>query len=82
MLTDYERGMLKVLPMQGHLALDALSGAGLITAAILLEDEIPQNRAILAGIGAFEIAVASITSSEAYTDGEALAPAERVAEYV
>jgi hypothetical protein len=82
MLTDYERGMLKVLPMEGHLALDALSGAGLITAAMLLADETPQNRAILAGIGAFEIAVASVTSTEAYSDGEAPAPAERIAEYV
>src|SRR5215218_8485710 len=60
MLTDYERGVFKVLPMETHLALDALSGAGLITAAALMSDETPSNRALLAGIGAFEIAVASM----------------------
>jgi hypothetical protein len=82
LLTDYERGMLKVLPMEGHLALDALSGAGLIAASLLLQDETPQNRAILAGIGAFEIAVASVTSTHAYSDSQAPAVAERIAEHV
>ena len=82
MLTDYERGVLKVLPMEGHLALDALSGAGLITVAMLLNHETPPNRAILAGIGAFEITVASFTSTEAYTAGEAPTAVERIAEYV
>src|SRR5687767_5399126 len=80
--TDYERGFVKALPMQAHLALDTLSGAGLITAAVLLDDETPQNRALLAGIGAFEIAVASMSSTRAYTDGAAPAPAERIAELV
>ena len=86
LLTDYERGIVKVLPMEAHLTLDALSGAGLITAAMLLDDETPQNRAILAGIGAFEIAVASISSTEAYTEDVAPNAIEhttaRVAQYV
>jgi hypothetical protein len=80
--TDYERGLVKALPMETHLTLDALSGAGLITAALLLDDETPANRAMLAGIGAFEIAVASMSSTQAYTDGAAPAPAERIAELV
>ena len=80
--TDYERGLVKALPMQAHLTLDALSGAGLITAAVLLDDETPQNRALLAGIGAFEIAVTAMSSTEAYTDDESPAAAERIAEYV
>jgi hypothetical protein len=85
-LTDYERGLVKVLPMEAHLTLDALSGAGLITAAMLLDDETPENRALLAGIGVFEIAVASMTSTQPYTDGTAPNPiehtAERIGEYV
>ena len=85
-MTDYERGMVKVLPMEAHLALDALSGAGLITAAVLLDDERPAVRAMLAGLGAFEIAVASMTSTEAYTRGRSPTPAElvadRIADYV
>ena len=79
--TDYERGLVRELPMSAHLTLDTLSGAGLITAALLLDDETPTNRALLAGIGAFEIAVASMTSPQAYTD-DTPAPAERIAEYV
>jgi hypothetical protein len=85
MLTDYERGVLKVLPMEAHLALDAASGAGLIAAAALLRDETQRNRALLAGIGAFEIAVASMTSLAAYTEGTEASPAEvaahRIAEF-
>ena len=82
MLTDYERGVVKTLPMETHLALDAISGASLIGAAMLLRDETPQNRFLLAGIGAFEIAVASMTSTEAYADGEPASPAERIAERI
>jgi len=81
-LTDYERGLAKVLPMEGHLALDTLSGAGLITAAMLLHDETSQNRALLAGIGAFEIAVASVTSTRAYAGNDAPNVVERAAERV
>lgn len=82
LLTDYERGVVKALPMQAHLALDVLSGAGLITAAVLLEDETPETRALLAGIGAFEIAVASMSSTEAYVDDAAPNVAERAAERI
>ena len=78
LLTDYERGVVKALPMQAHLTLDVLSGAGLITAAMLLDDETPQTRALLAGIGAFEIAVASVSSTEAYEGDAPENPIERV----
>jgi hypothetical protein len=61
LVTKYELGVAKVLPMQAHLALDAISGAGLIGAALMLDDEDPDVRATLAGIGAFEIAVAMLT---------------------
>jgi hypothetical protein len=85
-MTDYERGMVKVLPMEAHLALDALSGAGLMTAAVLLDDERPTVRAMLAGLGAFEIAVASMTATEPYTRGRSPTPvelaADRIANYV
>ena len=82
LLTDYERGLVKVLPMQAHLALDVLSGAGLITTAMLLEDETPQTRALLAGIGAFEIAVASVSATEAYEGDDAPNVVERAAERI
>src|SRR4051812_28630245 len=81
MLTDYEKGVFKVLPMEAHLAMDALSGATLIGASFLLKDESTDVRAVLAGLGAFEIAAAAMTATEP-RDADAPSPAERIAEYV
>ena len=61
LMTKYELGLVKVLPMKAHLTLDTLSGAGLIGAALLLDDEEPEVRAALAGIGVYEIAAAMLT---------------------
>jgi hypothetical protein len=61
LLTDYEMGVVKALPMKAHLTLDALSGGALIGAAVIMDDEEPEVRATLAGIGAFEIAAALLT---------------------
>jgi hypothetical protein len=81
-VTDYERGLVKMLPMEAHLTLDAMSGAGLITAATLLHDERPAVRAMLVGLGLFEITVASMTSTEPYTRGRSPTPAELVADRI
>ena len=78
LLTNYERGVVKALPMQTHLALDAASGVGFLAAAALMRDERPQVRALLAGIGAFELIAASMTSSEPYREGRATSPVERI----
>lgn len=61
LMTKYEMGVVKVLPMKTHLTLDALSGAGLIGAALLMDDEDPEVRATIAGIGVFEIGAALLT---------------------
>jgi hypothetical protein len=61
LMTDYELGLVKALPMKAHLTLDALSGGALIGAALVLDDEDPEVRATLAGIGAWEIAAALMT---------------------
>jgi len=63
-MTNYERGMIKVLPMKAHLTLDALSGGMLLGAALMLNDEDPAERAALAGIGLFEIAAALTTETQ------------------
>jgi len=62
LLTKYELGVVKVLPMKAHLALDAMSGAALIGAAALMDEEDADVRATIAGVGAFEIA-ASLMSN-------------------
>jgi len=63
-MTDYERGMVRVLPMKGHLTLDALSGGMLFGTAMLLDDEEPATRAAMACIGLFEIAASLLTETE------------------
>ena len=61
LVTNYEMGVVKALPMKAHLALDALSGGALIGAALVMDDEDPEVRATLAGIGVWEIAAALLT---------------------
>jgi hypothetical protein len=63
LLTRYEFGLLKVLPMRAHLALDAASGAMLCASPWLFDDEDPEVTATLAGIGLFELAAAALTET-------------------
>ena len=67
-MTNYELGVVKVLPMKAHLALDALSGGMLIGAAVMLDDEDDDVRATLAGIGLFEIAAALTSQTTSSTE--------------
>ncbi len=63
-MTRYELGLLKVLPMKGHLTLDMMSGAMLAAAPFVLLNEQERNTtntAMLAGFGVFEIAAALLT---------------------
>ena len=64
LFTRYELGLKKVLPMTGHLALDAASGALLCAAPALLRDEDGSVSAALVGIGAFELGAALATKTE------------------
>lgn len=63
LLTRYELGLIKVLPMPVHLILDAISGATLCAAPLVLEDEAPEVKATLLGVGLFEIAAALTTET-------------------
>jgi hypothetical protein len=62
-MTDYEYGVVKVLPMKAHLTLDALSGGMLLGAALMMDDEDSATRATLAGLGIFEIFAAVSTQT-------------------
>lgn len=65
LLTRYELGVKRILPMPAHLALDAASG-GLLCAAPLLLDELePATAATLVGLGAFEIGASLTTKTVA-----------------
>jgi len=61
-MTDYERGVVGIIPMETHLALDAASGAALLTASIMLRSEEPEVRAVMGCVGLFELAAAAMTS--------------------
>jgi len=64
LLTNYELGVKRVLPMSGHLALDAASGALLCAAPVLLGEQEKATTAALVGLGAFEIGAALTTKVE------------------
>ncbi len=64
LLTRYELGLFKVLPVKVHLALDAMSGALFCGAPFLLPDEDVEVTGTLVGLGIFEIAVALTTETE------------------
>lgn len=55
LVTGYERGLIKLLPIPAHFALDVLSGISFCGAAAALTDEPIAVRATLAAIGAFEV---------------------------
>jgi hypothetical protein len=76
LLTDYEGGAARVLPMQAHLAADVLMGAGLVTAACLMANEPRAARLTLAGLGAYSIALA-LTTKPVPKDEPADGPSRR-----
>ncbi|MBC8137117.1 MAG: hypothetical protein H8F28_14655 [Fibrella sp.] len=53
--TRFERGILPVLSMRQHLALDAVFGIGFLTAAACLPNEKPAVRAAFVGFGLFAL---------------------------
>ncbi len=68
LLTRYELGLLKVLPMRAHLALDAMSGAALCASPLFLEDEDPEVKQTLVALGIFELAASALTQTQPSTE--------------
>ena len=65
LLTRYELGLVKVLPMQTHLLLDGMSGALLCAAPLLFfSDEATDVKATLVALGLFELTAALTTETE------------------
>ncbi len=62
-LTDYELGLVKVLPMKGHVALDLALDALFLSAPFLLREEAAQVRAAVAAMGALGALVALLTET-------------------
>lgn len=64
LLTRYQLGVIRVLPMRAHLIIDALSGASFIGAGLAAYRELGQLRASLVGFGLFGLAAALLTRAE------------------
>lgn len=65
-MTRYELGLFKKLPMIAHLSLDATSGAMLAAAPFVFGKKNDRNKltiGIFAGLGAYEIAAALLTQT-------------------
>ena len=65
MMTDYEGGLVRMLPMRAHLRMDMMMGVGLIAAAALMWRKPRVDRLALGGLGLFSVAYALLTKSEA-----------------
>ena len=61
--TDYELGLVRLLPMRAHLALDGVFAASFLGAAATL-DESPLVRGVIAGLGASGAAAAALTNPD------------------
>jgi hypothetical protein len=75
-LTNYELGLARLLPMRVHLALDALSAALFCGGPLLFPDEKAHVRASLAGIGLFELAVTLLSEARPSRNSRQLVDAE------
>lgn len=64
LVTRYELGLIKLVPMPVHLAVDVLSGLSFCAAAAVLQDEPSSVRATLASIGVFELVAGLSTETQ------------------
>ncbi len=67
LMTRYELGLFKIIPMTGHLTLDATNGVMLAASPFVLLSKWERNAtvtSILIGLGAFEIAAALLTQTQ------------------
>jgi hypothetical protein len=63
-VTDYEAGLVPVLTMRQHLVLDALGGAAILAAGLILRNVTSRERALLVGTGLAELAVVAFSSPD------------------
>lgn len=66
LLTRYELGALKILPMRGHLCADAIFGTTMLSGAAsdLSGGENKAAKAVLVGLGLFALLAAVVTETE------------------
>ncbi|MGH7213922.1 MAG: hypothetical protein ACREIT_04085 [Tepidisphaeraceae bacterium] len=71
-MTDYELGAARIIPMKGHLTIDALAGATFLGAAAMLDDEDDTARGAMMGLGLFCLGAALFTRTQPTPRGKPL----------
>lgn len=66
--TNYEAGLVRVMPMKGHLALDLAMGAALVAAPFVLPRAERKYAAIPIAFGAFGLLTALLTQTRSPTE--------------
>ena len=61
LLTDYELGLVKLIPYRGHLALDAIGALGLASAPWLSRREDAVDRWVPAAVGLYELSAVALS---------------------
>lgn len=67
LLTRYEMGAMRVLPMRAHLALDMVGGIVLLVAALMMSGEMDGVRWTLGVLGVAELGAAMMTDPDTNT---------------
>ena len=80
LLTRYELGLFKLLPIPAHLALDIAGGATLMAAPMFLRDEDADVAAVVTAIGMYEIAAALATEWRPADDSDGASLGREAAE--
>ena len=68
MLTQHEMGIIKLIPMKTHLAIDAASGATLCALPFLLDEKDDAAMALCIGMGLNELALSVSTETQPSED--------------
>jgi hypothetical protein len=63
LVTDYELGLARLVPMKAHLTIDAMNGAMFLAAALLLKQENARMKQTLIALGSFALVVTALTNS-------------------
>lgn len=82
MLTDYEAGMLRVLPMRVHLAFDFLMGAALVLSPLFLPGSDRRSTAVPVTLGIVACLASVLTETKEWKRRGTFAPSYELSEAV
>ena len=83
MLTNYERGVVRMMPMKAHLALDALMGSALLLTPLLVPASERRYAVIPMALGAISLISALMTETQSPTEyDQAFTPSRELSEAV